>query len=418
MAKRSAWSKVIEEHGIKVRLFERGGVIYRSVGLGRVTSANGKPRTRQDVRSLKHADRAKAERQARDLCAALAEARFTGADVGSRLTLAKLFRLYFEKRGPILPASRRAFAESRAALYRECWGAGKIVADIGQTEVDLYSDQRRRGVLVPQGMASWNRKSYAVRDGTLDSDFRWLSSVFNWAKKHKVGTKRLISDNPLDDAEWPKEKNVRRPIASHTRFLRTLEHVDAIDGEGRLRCILTLARYTGRREMAVCRLTADALLLTQDRIATRLAELGRDEGLAAHMPHGAIHWRGELDKEGVERVTPLAAPARAALDEYLRRHKLIGAAPLFPAPLKAEESISRNTATAWLLRAERHAKLPKLAGGAWHPYRRLWASERAELPDVAVAEAGGWKDPKVMLESYQRANPALLLAAVEGKATG
>ena len=38
------WSKIVQEHGVKIRLFERSGTIYRDVTLGRTISANGKAR--------------------------------------------------------------------------------------------------------------------------------------------------------------------------------------------------------------------------------------------------------------------------------------------------------------------------------------------------------------------------------------
>jgi hypothetical protein len=34
----------------------------------------------------------------------------------------------------------------------------------------------------------------------------------------------------------------------------------------------------------------------------------------------------------------------------------------------------------WLRDAENKAKLPKLNGGLWHPYRRAWATSRKHLP--------------------------------------
>ena len=65
------------------------------------------------------------------------------------------------------------------------------------------------------------------------------------------------------------------------------------------------------------------------------------------------------------------------------------------------------------MRAEKLAELPKLAGGRWHPYRRLWASERKALPDADVAQAGGWRDTRALKMSYQLADPATVLRVVE-----
>jgi len=43
----------------------------------------------------------------------------------------------------------------------------------------------------------------------------------------------------------------------------------------------------------------------------------------------------------------------------------------------------------WLLEAESKAKVDKLDGGLWHPYRRKWATERKDRPVKDVAAAGG-----------------------------
>jgi hypothetical protein len=56
--------------------------------------------------------------------------------------------------------------------------------------------------------------------------------------------------------------------------------------------------------------------------------------------------------------------------------------------------------------------LPKLRGGRWHPYRRLWATERKTFPDVDVAEAGGWTGTKAMKLAYVKHTPAGVLAAI------
>jgi hypothetical protein len=49
----------------------------------------------------------------------------------------------------------------------------------------------------------------------------------------------------------------------------------------------------------------------------------------------------------------------------------------------------------------------------FHPYRRLWATERKSLPDVDVAHAAGSKDTRAMKLAYQKADPCNVLAAVE-----
>jgi hypothetical protein len=65
----------------------------------------------------------------------------------------------------------------------------------------------------------------------------------------------------------------------------------------------------------------------------------------------------------------------------------------------------------WLRKAEALAGLPPLAGGRWHPYRRLFATELAHVPAKAAAALGGWKDPRTMQAIYQQPEGAALYAA-------
>lgn len=66
----------------------------------------------------------------------------------------------------------------------------------------------------------------------------------------------------------------------------------------------------------------------------------------------------------------------------------------------------------WLSYAERDAKLPKLVGGLWHPYRRKWAMERKHFPLADVAAVGGWKDIETMLRCYSQADRATMLGVM------
>ena len=326
------------------------------------------------------------------------------------LQLGQLFGAYFRLKAPGLSDDRQKAASTRRDLFGACWGSDRVVIDISQTDVDLYSRRRRSGELAPD---LHGRTMVGVRDGTIDGDFRWLSSVCNWARRHKLGGRRLLPENPLHDVDWPKEANPRRPVASHQRFTATLVHVDAVDDKGRLRAILELLRYTGRRLGAICQLTAEDVLRTSDQVRNALARSGMDERLAEHMPHGAIRWSEQTDKMGLLFVSPLSTPARAALDTYMRMSPRLGAVPLFPAPGDVSVSIDSHLVGKWILRAEKAAELPKLRGSTAHAYRRLWASERKHMPDVDVAEAGGWKDTRSLKLSYQQADAETVLRVVE-----
>jgi integrase len=402
-------SVVIEAAGVQVRLFRRGKKYWLDVHV------DGHARRRVSAHTR---ERAAAETNARLLAREIATQQLLGV-TPETLTLAQLFAAYHKDKGWMQAPRWRRAAETRSALFRLAWGDQFPVGQISQSSVERYCADRRSGRVAPALRAKRIAAGISVaplRDGALDSDFSWLSSVFNWACGHKLPSgKRLLARNPLHDCpkSLPKESphNIRRPKASVDRYLRTLAQTDAVDPYGRLRLILALARYTGRRESAIIQLRASDVLLSRRSIARVLAAAGKDESDAESMPHGAILWAASADKERVLHITAISDKARAEIDRYVEKHPCIGDVPLFPGPKNETFPISRVVAYRWLIRAESLAKLPKLTGGGFHPYRRQWASERKGLADVDVAAAGGWGSTKT-LEIYQSSDAAGVLAAV------
>lgn len=94
----------------------------------------------------------------------------------------------------------------------------------------------------------------------------------------------------------------------------------------------------------------------------------------------------------------------------------IGPAFVFPSPIDPSVPVFKDLATRWLFEAERLAELPKLRGGAWHPYRRKWATSRKGLALADVAAAGGWKSKETLLRCYQQPDEATMLTVVLGGA--
>lgn len=133
--------------------------------------------------------------------------------------------------------------------------------------------------------------------------------------------------------------------------------------------------------------------------------------LAEHYPHGALRWSEAADKIGQAWITPVSPDLGAELELYRSRRAAIGDAPLFPAPRKKSEQFQTDLAGKWLVRAEKKAGLPKLAGGRWHPYRRLFATELAHVPAKTAAMLGGWKNPATMQRLYQQPTGESLYAA-------
>ena len=109
----------------------------------------------------------------------------------------------------------------------------------------------------------------------------------------------------------------------------------------------------------------------------------------------------------------ISEQARAELDLYLGENPRLGDVPLFPAPRNPNAPMRRDTASSWLVKAEAGAELPKMRGGTFHPYRRLWAQERQHLSDTDVAAAGGWKNTASLKASYQDAKSATVLSVVQ-----
>lgn len=81
-----------------------------------------------------------------------------------------------------------------------------------------------------------------------------------------------------------------------------------------------------------------------------------------------------------------------------------------------ERRVPYEQARAWLLEAEKTVALPTMDGSSWHAYRRLWASARNDLPDVDVAQAGGWASLEALELAYQRPDNATMLRVVTHRA--
>lgn len=215
-----------------------------------------------------------------------------------------------------------------------------------------------------------------------------------------------MRENPVRGFDAPTEKNPRRPVATTDRYEALRAVSDRVmmevrwDGHRRkqrsyLSELLDIAQGTGRRISAIRQLRYDDLRLDVK-------------------PFGAIRWPQDTDKMGRETVAPVTGKVRAAVDRILAERPGIGAAYLFPSPLKRGAPIRYELASEWLLEAEKLAKLPKQSGSLWHAYRRGWVTARKHLPDVDVAAAGGWKDVRMLKECYQQPDLETMLEVVQG----
>lgn len=414
MARKKAWSKNLEVHGVHCRIYDRGGVLWFAWSGERGRSRNGR-------RSLKTKDRVLAEQVARNLAADEARGLVTGVS-SDKITIGQLFAAYSDRRMPKLSAKMQKWAATTRDLFLRAWGADELVQNIDQTRVDEFARERMSAILTPDEggrkvrgkiPAKGGRKPRAVKASTVQADLRWLSSVLNWGRGFRVNGKPMLVSNPLDTVERPKDQNIRRPRASVERYTATLPHTNTIDDTGRLRLALVLVRFQGHRISATLSLNASDLLLTPERIREALAAIGEAEADVDEMPHGAILWQAAHDKIGRTHITPMHSTTREEVEGYLRQNPKLGDAPLFPADGAPHVRLRSDVASRWLRKAEGLAQLPKLEGGVWHPYRRLFATRLRHLPDIDAARAGGWKTPQAMKLSYQQAEASGVLRAIE-----
>lgn len=399
---RKPWTKTVAVQGVAVRLYERadrGGAIYREVRLG------GGAKDRQ---SLQTTDRAHAVQLAEALAREVAHLKHAGR-VGP-LTVGQLAALYRAEVLPTLSAPRQRGVRGHLVLLAQHFPDALLVADLTQPRVDAYVAARRSGAIQSPRHRT---KEPGARAGTIRNELQLVKTMTRWATQHRVDGRPLLERDPLAGVRLPAEANARRPVTTQARYEATLAKAADVDPRGRFACLLALARHTGRRVNALVNLRASDVLRTRPQVEAALAAVGQPLGAAAYWPHGALRFRAAYDKRQTDAVVPMSAAARGALDAYLRDHPRLGEAPLFPSTGDDAHPAHKMLAAYWLRRAETLAGLPKLERGGFHPYRRLWASERRHLPPQDVMAGGGWKSLAVMQTAYQHADPATTYAVVD-----
>jgi len=397
--RRKHWAKSFGPYKCRVRVFATpGGVLYYEA------------RTEHGItrKSLKHRDRARATRWAREEQAKLA--------LGVRVietpapTVARVLRGY---RLNVTPGKSRSsrYQDTRAeALWTKVLGAEKDLSKLTRAEWAHFITARASGAIDPRGEPVETAKERRpVRARAVAADLEWLRGVINWAmnwnEEETDGEVRyLMRENPIRGFPIPDEPNVQRPVATQDRYEAIRKVSDRVtmdvrrDGKRRavrsyLSELLDLVNGTGRRITAVLELRHEDLRLADGK-------------------HGAIVWPAVTDKMAKAWTTPINAAVRAAIDRIVAERPGIGRAYLFPSPRNAARAVSRDLVSGWLERAETLAKVPKHAGSLWHAYRRKWASERKHLPDVDVMAAGGWSDLASLKTAYQHADAATMYRVV------
>lgn len=195
--------------------------------------------------------------------------------------------------------------------------------------------------------------------------------VLEYAHRLRRGARkeRLISTNPLRNIKkWPKHEKALRECASDELYELLMvptilldasgtevtlpAPVDVCDrsGLGILRTVVALKYHTARRREAVLGLNCGDVLTSRKDVRGMLRRLGgaHRSDWADRFEHGAILFRGELDKNGYARLFPMSSALRRHIDAHLARlrasrHSTGPDAPLFPRMTTALQSASVNS---------------------------------------------------------------------------
>lgn len=384
------------EYGNTVTIFERkpGGNFYI-----RVPHPDYSGGYRE--KSLGHRNEQKAKSRADRIAAELREGL---GEEEKEPTLQHIFGLYKRHESGDKGESQQYTDRKAIAFWKRALGAGKRPSEISSAEWSDIMRARKQGRIDARARPVDVKDRKPVSWNTVWRDLYWLQKVLNWATRWRTSEGRyLLPENPIRGYRMPDRKTPNRPVASRDRYEALVEQAReqtmAVTWSGskeRVRShlweLLDIVVGTGRRIGAVC--------------ALRFRDLDLEETESA--PHGAVVWPGDTDKMDESWRAPLDPIARAAIDRARERFPGIGDAPLFPKPTDRGRPVDYHTAYSWLQDAETDAELSTMEGGAWHPYRRMWATERMHLPRKAVAKAGGWKDPSVMETCYQEADEAMV----------
>jgi integrase len=320
--------------------------------------------------------------------------------VPETVTLGVLWRRYQHECQAFLDntARTRDDATARAKVLLAYFGAERDVRALTTDDQAAYAAARRAGGIV----IGKDRVTRPVRARSAEVDLALLHMMLNWAATVRLNGKRWLDGNPLAGVRREREENPRRPVATWDRFRATrramqkLARRAATDAERvrwiKLELALVLAEGTGRRLGSIRQLRWDDVDWTAS----------------------TIRWRAEADKKRRESVVPMPPKLAAEVRQFRRRLGVLGGW-VFAAELNPNVPMDRHLFDKWLAHAERVARLPKLVGGLWHPYRRKWATERKHLSIKDVAAAGGWRDTATLLTCYAQPDNETLLAVMSEK---
>lgn len=270
-------------------------------------------------RSLGHADREKAKDYADELAPKLRErADEAGPDQGS--TVDRIFTLYLRHRTPDKGEYSRKADRRHAEMWKRVLGPDFDLSRLSRREWDPWLRRRRSGAIDSRGRPVPEKKRSPVGARTLEKDARWLRAVCRWATEYRDENGRLLLDrDPTRGLEFPREKNPKRPVATHDRVdairevyrkitMRVERGGSRETVESWLPEIFEIVVGTGRRISPVC--------------ALRMENLQFDR--TPRTPHGSIVWPEDTDKMDKRWRCPISETVRGALVSAVAKRRRRG----------------------------------------------------------------------------------------------
>lgn len=354
-----------------------------------VRDADGKPQFSRKRLCLKHTDRVRAEKQARDFAEQVA-AHVPGAPAS---TLRRLINRYAQEVTPTKKESKRKH-DQRAARVFLAYFADR--ANAGEQD---RGPERHPGTLDKQDWAGfiaarrdgritgWERP---CRNNQIRLDLKFLLSVLHWASGADEGAPHFLARNPwrwerrrAQKMTMPKEKDPRRPGISEEQHQRVLAH----SPNWRFALTAELCRATMHRMNSV------RLLRKED----------------IDLEAGMVRWRKENDKTGREGATPLTPEAMQAI----RNAPPVLSPWLIPSETDPAKPVSRSVLNAWMGRVKERAGVDVERLG-FHAYKRagVRTDEFRVLPDKVKERLTG-TTVKMLNEVYDDVPFEVLAEAME-----
>jgi len=378
MANPNCWSRSWgPRRGARVRAYERrpDGPLYVSIWL----QGQGERRT-----SLGHRDKQRALREAEQVFQLRQQTEQHGAQ--APLTLGSLFDRYttegrYLPDGSLKTETYLQHVRQAGRYLAQFFGADQVVGALTPDRIREYVVWRRLG-----GAAA-----RTVGTNTIHRDLGMFKAALNWACQKYEGGCPLLTRHALEKFKIPTEKDPKRPVLDAETIHALLEVAPSVHPF--LRTLIILACRTGRRLSSILALRWDDV----------------------DFESGKVRWRPEHDKIRQTWIVPMHPVVFEELHRFRAERPGIGSVLLFPHPQRrrhASGPVTRHLAAYWLKEAFDRGKLMKPAGSLWHMFRRVWATERKDLPLKDVAAAGGWRDTTTLLR-YQQPDEETLRDVVE-----